>query len=198
MSESSSPRVSHSRDHVTTISVGGAGGGGSRKGRAESAESTPHEHRDPRLSLRLDEEITLGQVGEIRRCTIDGVHIQMAQSRKLCSRMRQSLHTHKHTHTHTHTHTQKCTSYASRQDEIQYVEPRGRTGSREEASPARRSRTSSSSSLHSDADSGVIPGMGDYTEADLKRLENDYRLPKRNKVRNFKPTGLALLSSFLV
>ena len=59
-SESSPGHVTSNIDHVTTISVGGLE---PRVERLESIEKARHasNREDPRLSMRMDEEITLGQ-----------------------------------------------------------------------------------------------------------------------------------------
>ena len=59
-SETSPGHMTSSIDHVTTVSVGGFE---PRMERQESIEKARHasNREDPRLSLRMDEEITLGQ-----------------------------------------------------------------------------------------------------------------------------------------
>ena len=63
LSDSGEGHVMRNSDHVTTMSVGGGGDMEPRIERQESIEKARHasNREDPRLSLRMDEEITLGQ-----------------------------------------------------------------------------------------------------------------------------------------
>ena len=60
-------------------------------------------------------------------------------------------------------------------------QPRSRSSSKGEAptSPLRRSRVSSESSSVSEPNFGFEENV--FTEDDIRRFENDYRMPKRNK-----------------